>query len=527
LLEAAPVLNRPHIVLHAFETVSTPECHVLRGKVLRIVNASAIGNDMESEIFDVLIIGAGLSGIDAAYRLQTECPSKTFAILEARESIGGTWDLFRYPGIRSDSDVETLGFPFKPWVKEKSIADGPAIRDYIKSTAAEFGIDQKIRFGMRVEEARWNSQESLWELSCVNLRGERQTVRSRFVYSCTGYYSYAEAYQPQFSQIEKFKGTLIHPQFWPQSFDPTDKTIVVIGSGATAITLVPSLSEKAKSVTMLQRSPTYVVSRPAIDPVTQKMKALLPRSLAHRLVRLKNILYGISVYQYAKKKPDTTRLIITKMAKKELPASIDVSKHFNPRYQPWDQRLCLAPDGDFFAALRSGKANVATDEIEKFEENGIRLRTGQFLEADAVVTATGLKLQLVGGMKLYRDNAEIDLSQKFSYKGVLLSDVPNFAIALGYTNASWTLKCDLSAQYVCRLLNYMDSRGYKVVSPYVSDSNMRSESLIDLSSNYIKRSEKILPKQGSRKPWKLHQNFFWDWFELNVSRVNDGNLKFN
>jgi monooxygenase len=479
-----------------------------------------------SEKLDVLIIGAGLSGIDTAYRLQTECSGKTYAILEGRNSLGGTWDLFQYPGIRSDSDVETLGFPFRPWVKEKSIADGPAILQYIKDTAREFSIDQKIRYGWTAVEATWQSSKAIWLVSCKGPEDQLHYIRCRFLYCCTGYYNYAQAYQPVFPGVGSFKGTLIHPQFWPSTFDPTGKTIIIVGSGATAITLLPALAEKAKCVTLLQRSPTYVASRPAIDPISQRIRAWLPKGTAHRLVRLKNILYGISVYRFAKRQPTKIKRILMGIAKKELPPEIDVEKHFHPRYNPWDQRLCLAPDGDFFAAIRSRKARIETDEIECIEANGIRLRSGPLLEADTIVSATGLQLQLIGGMRLYKDSVEINLSEHFNYKGIMMSNLPNFAVAMGYTNASWTLKCDLSARYICRLLNYMDAHGYRSAYPNVSNSSLRAERLLDLSSNYIKRSEGILPKQGDKKPWRLNQNYFLDYLELQWSAMDDGTLTF-
>ena len=476
---------------------------------------------------DVLIIGAGLSGIDAAYHIQTKCRGRSYAILEARKRIGGTWDLFRYPGIRSDSDVETLGFPFRKWTGERSIADGPAIRDYIESTAREFGIYEKIRFGTKAVEARWSTPDALWTVEIETDDGERSTIGCRFLYACTGYYSYSEGHHPTWPGQERFRGEIIHPQFWPETFETTNKRIVVIGSGATAVTLVPSLAEKAKSVTMLQRSPTYIVSRPAIDPWSKLIRKYLPGFLANPAVRLKNILYGIFVYQHARRKPDSTRAIILHLAKKELPRGFDMKKHLNPRYNPWDQRLCLAPDGDFFRSIREGKADIVTDEIESFTEQGLRLKSGQELPADVCVTATGLKLQLVGGMQLVSDGEPVDLSQRYSYKGAMISDLPNFAISIGYTNASWTLKCDLTARYVCRLLNHMAAKGLAVVRPTVSGGTIESEGLLDLTSGYVQRSLASLPKQGKRKPWKLYQNYFRDWFSLGFGRIDDGVLEFS
>jgi monooxygenase len=482
---------------------------------------------MQNQILDVVIVGAGLSGIDAAYHIQSKCPDRSYVIVDGRERIGGTWDLFRYPGVRSDSDIETLGFPFKKWTHDKSIADGATIRDYIEDAAREFGIYEKIRFGSKVVDARWSSAESLWTLTLAEANGAESQLACRFLYNCTGYYNYAEGYQPEWKGMDRFQGKIIHPQFWPESYNGNAEDVVVIGSGATAITLVPNLAKHAKSVTMLQRSPTFVVARPSIDAMSLKIKSILPKSWAFQAVRLKNIIYSMFVFQYAKRKPDSTRGAIMALARRDLPKGYDVKKHFNPKYNPWDQRLCLAPDGDFFKALHSPSTCVVTDEIESFRENGIQLKSGDFLPADTVVSATGLKILLVGGMKIFLDDRPLDFSQKLSYKGTFLSDVPNFAIALGYTNASWTLKCDLSARYVCRLFNYMAKHQYLVAVPKLDDPSIKVENLLNLSSNYVKRSEANLPKQGDKKPWRLNQNYLLDWFALKYTSVNDGTMKFS
>jgi monooxygenase len=476
---------------------------------------------------DVVIVGAGLSGIGAAYHLMTLCPSKTFVILEARKEMGGTWDLFRYPGVRSDSDMFTLGYRFRPWREAKAIADGPSILRYIRETAKQYGIDRKIRYSHRVTGAAWSSVEGRWHV--ISTLGGLKTVRfsAKFLYMCSGYYDYAEGYMPGWPGMERFAGQIVHPQKWPEDLEYQGKRIVVIGSGATAVTLVPALAEKAACVTMLQRSPTYIVARPSEDFIANGLRRIVPSGLAYALVRWKNVLLQLYFYNLARRKPAKTKKGILRLAQKDLGPEYDVEKHFSPRYNPWDQRLCLIPDADLFSAIRSGKAAVVTDEIETFTETGLRLKSGEELPADIIVTATGLKLQLLGGMKLEVDGQQVTPAGVMTYRGMMYSDIPNFATTFGYTNASWTLKADLIAEYVCRLLNYMDARGYDYCTPRRRDPSVVEEPAIDFSSGYIQRANDILPKQGSKKPWKLHQNYARDLLDLRFSAINDGTLEFS
>ncbi len=478
------------------------------------------------ERLDVLIVGAGLSGIDAAYRIQTSLPAKSFAILEGRESLGGTWDLFRYPGIRSDSDMFTLGFPFRPWKDAKAIADGSSILQYLKDTAREFGIDRKIRYGLKVTRASWSSRDALWTVEAEGSGGRRETVECRFLYMCSGYYDYDEGYTPSWNGVDRFKGRLVHPQKWPKDLDCLGKRVVVIGSGATAVTLVPSLAQEAAKVTMLQRSPTYIVSIPAKDAVADFLRAILPAALAHWLVRWKNILLGLLFYNLARWRPDQTRKKILEMVRRELGPGYDADQHFSPRYNPWDQRLCIVPDSDLFRAIKAGKVEVATDEIETFTEDGLRLKSGRDLAADIIVTATGLKLKMLGGMKILIDGAAPDLGRTLTYKGAMYSDIPNFASAFGYTNASWTLKSDLTAGFVCRVLAHMDERALDFCVPRKRDAEVEERPLVDFSSGYFKRAGDSLPKQGSKKPWRLHQNYALDTLALKFGAIEDGALEF-
>jgi len=472
---------------------------------------------------DVLIVGAGLSGIDAAYRLQTECPDKTYAIVEARDAIGGTWDLFRYPGIRSDSDMSTLGFPFEPWDSDVSIADGESIRRYIQDTAAKYGIDRSIRFGHRVTKADWCSESSRWTVTCAT-DGTEQVFTCRFLYACSGYYDYQAGYLPSFPHVEDYQGLRVHPQHWPEDLDITGKRIVVIGSGATAITLVPSLVEDAEHVTMLQRSPTFVVNLPRIDAMAGKLRRYLPKRTAGSLTRWKNIALSMYFYQYARRRPDDTRSKLLHFAQKQLGSGVDAATHFNPSYKPWDQRLCIAPGGDLFRALRKGQASIVTDHIERFTPTGIRTRSGQDIEADIVVTATGLVIQLFGGASLSVDGEPVNTADKLIYKGMMLDGVPNFAFAFGYTNASWTLKCDLTAQYVCRLLKRMDKRGANVCLPERGES-VEPELMVDLDAGYIQRARGVMPQQGSEAPWRVHQNYILDLAATRLSRIEDGTMR--
>lgn len=482
---------------------------------------------MSSEHFDVIVVGAGLSGIGAGYHLQTNCASKSYVILEGRTCIGGTWDLFRYPGVRSDSDMYTLGYSFKPWTDPKAIADGPAILEYVRETAREHGIDRKIRFQHRVVSASWSSAGARWTVQAE--RGpEREAIRltCNFLFMCSGYYRYDAGYRPDFPGEQRFAGRIVHPQKWTEDIDYAGKRVVVIGSGATAVTLVPELAKQAAHVTMLQRSPTYVVSRPSEDPVAHRLRKYLPEMLAYRIVRWKNVLRGMYIYRLCKRDPERIKKLIVGGVRMELGPDYDVEKHFTPRYKPWDQRVCLVPDSDMFKAIRAGRAAVVTDQIETFTEKGIALKGGETLEADLIVTATGLNLQPVGGLQLSVDGKPVVLSSTMSYKGMMYSDVPNLASAVGYTNASWTLKCDLTCEYVCRLLNLMDAKGYRQATPRRTDPQISTEPWVDFSSSYVRRSEHLFPKQGSRRPWRLHQNYALDILALHFGKLEDGTMEY-
>ncbi|MFT4970009.1 MAG: monooxygenase [Chitinophagales bacterium] len=475
-------------------------------------------------ITDVIIVGAGLSGIDAGYRIQTDCPSLSYTIFEGRKAIGGTWDLFKYPGIRSDSDMYTLGFPFYPWKNPKAIADGPSILSYIKETASHFGIDKKIQFNHRVKHASWSDEKALWTLQIEN-EGSVKEFQCKFLFMTTGYYNYEAGYSPSFAQSDQFKGPIIHPQFWDESLDYTDKKIVVIGSGATAVTLVPELAKKAKKVTMLQRSPSYIMALPSEDLIANFLNKYLPSKPAYQLIKWKNVLLSMFLFQYSQRWPESMKKFIMKGVHRGLKTE-ELDKHFQPTYKPWDQRLCLVPDGDFFKAIRRGDADVVTDHIKEFTPNGINLVSGESLEADIIISATGLKLQLLGGMTVEVNNEKIEPNTLHSYKGVMFSDVPNFAFAVGYTNASWTLKCDLNCQFVTRMLNFMKENDKTVVVPRFDDTKYGSEPLLDFDAGYVKRALDHLPKQGSEKPWKVHQNYIKDTISLKLDKINNTNLEF-
>ncbi len=481
---------------------------------------------MAVEHFEVVIVGAGLSGIGAAYHLQTECPGKSFAILEGRDVIGGTWDLFRYPGIRSDSDMYTLGYRFKPWVQAKAIADGPSIRTYVRETAAENGIDRHIRFRHQVKRAAWSSADARWTVE-AEVGPEKQLARftCNFLFMCSGYYDYAEGHDPDFAGRESFAGKIVHPQFWPNDLDYKGKKVVVIGSGATAVTLVPEMARDAAHVTMLQRSPTYVVSRPAEDAMANWLRARLPSKLAYAITRWRNVLFGMFFFNLARKNPDKTKERLIDMVRQELGPDYDVTTHFTPRYNPWDQRLCLVPDSDLFRAIKEDRASVVTDQIERFTPKGILLKSGRELEADIIVTATGLKLQLLSGLQVSVDGVAKNMSKTMSYKGMMYSDVPNLASSFGYTNASWTLKCDLTCEYVCRLINYMDRKGYQIATP-ARDPQVEEMPWLDFSSGYVQRARDVLPKQGATKPWRLYQNYALDLVALRYGAVDDGTMQF-
>jgi monooxygenase len=477
--------------------------------------------------FDVLIVGAGLSGIGAACHLEMRCPGKTYTILEGRPSSGGTWDLFRYPGIRSDSDMYTLGYSFRPWTNPKAIADGPSILSYVRETAEAYGVDRKIRYQHRVEGARWSSRDARWTVQARDLAsGQTVELTCGFLYVCAGYYDYDEGYTPEFAGRERFRGRIIHPQKWPTDLDLDGKRVVVIGSGATAVTLVPELAKQAAHVTMLQRSPTYMISAPEGDRIANWLRARLPSKAAYGLTRLKNVTLGMAFFAYCRRFPEHARSLIVKGARLQLKDKVPVEPHFTPSYKPWDQRLCLVRDGDLFAALRKGRASVVTDHIETFTEKGLRLRSGAELEADVIVTATGLKLKFLGGLALEVDGRRVESSQVMIYRGMMCSDVPNMAFAIGYTNASWTLKCDLVAEYVCRLLNYMDRKGYTSCLPHNDDPAVQAVPLMDFSSGYVQRSIDQFPRQGTHLPWKLWQNYALDRVTLKRARIDDGVLRF-
>lgn len=476
---------------------------------------------------DVLVVGAGLSGIDAGYHLQTQCPRLSYAILEAREAIGGTWNLFRYPGIRSDSDMFTLGYPFRPWNGGKAIADGASICRYIEDTAREFGIDQKIRFGHRVERASWSSETGLWTLEARRKdSGEVVRLTSRYLLMCSGYYDYAAGFLPDFPNMDRFKGRLIHPQKWPEDLDVRGKRVIVIGSGATAVTLVPALATDAASVIMLQRSPSYVASLPNREALLPWL-AWLPGDLALRVIRWKNVLFSLALYKYCRHFPERARRFLIGSVRQQLGPDFDVATHFTPSYDPWDQRLCLAPDADFFRAIREGRASVVTDHIESFTESGLRLKSGAELAADIIVTATGLRVQMLGGAQLQVDGRRVALNEATTYKGAMFSDVPNFAVALGYTNASWTLKTDLVCEWFCRVLGHMERRGYRVCCPRLPEGGIEHEPLVDLSSGYVQRAIADLPRQGARVPWRIHQNYLLDLLNFRYGPLEDGVLQFS
>jgi cation diffusion facilitator CzcD-associated flavoprotein CzcO len=484
--------------------------------------AVAEGVAMETDHVDVLIVGAGLSGIGAACHLQKHCPHKTFAILEAREALGGTWDLFRYPGIRSDSDMFTLGYSFRPWDAARAIADGPSILQYIRDTAREHGVEERIRFGHRVLHAAWSTVEARWTVEAERIgTGETVTVTCGFLYACTGYYRYDEGYTPQFQGIESFRGSIVHPQHWDESLDCAGKRVVVIGSGSTAVTLVPSLAEHAEHVTMLQRSPSYIVALPALDPIAGALRRVLPAKIAYAILRWKNARLMMLNFKLSRRAPKLMRRLIRSGVARRLPAGYDIDTHFNPSYEPWDQRLCLAPDGDLFDAVSDGRASVTTEEIESFTESGLKLSSGEELPADIIITATGLNLLALGGLQLAIDGVEVELSRTVAYKGAMLCGVPNLAMTFGYTNASWTLKADLVATYVCRLLTYMDEHGHATCTPQPPDPSLPTEPFLDLNSGYVLRSIDLLPRQGTGAPWRLHQNYFADRPVLKRGPVDD------
>jgi monooxygenase len=480
---------------------------------------------MTPEHFDVLIVGAGLSGIGAAYHLQKSCPTKRYAILEGRETSGGTWDLFRYPGVRSDSDMYTLGYSFAPWRQAKAIADGPNILKYVRQTADENGIEQKIRYSNIVKRASWSSEQACWTVD-VEYQNELRQYTCNFLLMCAGYYKYSEGYTPVFPGFENFKGKVVHPQKWTSDIAYAGKRVVVIGSGATAVTLVPELAKEAAHVTMLQRSPTFVVSRPSIDPIADKLRRWLPAKVAYGLVRWKNVLYGMYIFKMSRKYPSKVKDVLLAQVREEMGPNYDIEKHFTPRYNPWEQRLCLVPDSDLFKALKSEKAAIVTDQIERFTATGIKLASGEELTADLIVTATGLHLEMLGGLEVTVDSKKIDFSKTLAYKGLMYSGVPNMASVFGYTNASWTLKADLTSHYVCRLLKHMDSTGARYCLPQMPGGEVAALPWVDFSSGYFQRSKDVLPKQGSTHPWKLYQNYVLDIVSLRFRSVRDSAMEF-
>jgi len=481
-----------------------------------------------TEHFDVLIVGAGLSGVGAAHHIQSAFPHRSYLIIEARDAIGGTWDLFRYPGVRSDSDMQTLGYRFRPWTQAKAIAAGPSILSYVRDTAEDAGIDRHVRFGYRVVRAAWSSETARWTIDAESTHdAEPLQFTASFLYNCSGYYNYDAGHTPAFPGIENFGGTVVHPQHWPQDLDYTGKNIVVIGSGATAVTLVPALAERAAHVTMLQRSPTYIISLPTQDSVANGLRRVIGDRRGYTATRWKNVAIGTLIYRLSRSRPDTLKSLIRKAAVRRLPEGFDVDTHFAPSYKPWDQRLCVAPDGDLFTSIRHGKASVVTDRIEEFTKEGLRLASGTELDADVIVTATGLSLLVFGGIRLTVDGREVEVPQTMAYKGMMLSGVPNFAFTIGYTNASWTLKADLVGEYVVRLLRYLDDNDYAQCVPINDDPEVTERPLLDFDAGYVLRSIHEFPKAGSRPPWQLGMSYAHDLVKLRYGRIDDGALKFS
>jgi len=482
---------------------------------------------MSTEHVDVLIVGAGISGIGAAYRLQERCPRKTVAILEGRGAIGGTWDLFRFPGIRSDSDMYTLCYPFRPWTGSQMIVDGTSIRQYVEETAREYGIDRRIRFNRRVVRASWSSSDARWTVEIERGdTGETEGMTCGFLFTCTGYYRYDEGYTPGFPGIERFNGEVVHPQFWAGDVDHDGKRVVVIGSGATAVTLVPALAERAANVTMLQRSPSYVFPFPAADPLVGLLGRVLPSRLAYSIVRWRNVKIQTVLWGLSRRRPALMRRLLRRLAERRLPPGYDVDTHFNPRYDPWDERLCIAADGDLFAAISAGRVSVVTDRIETFTETGIVLSSGRELEAEMVVTATGLNLQPLGGIQLSVDGRDVVLPETLAYRGAMISEVPNMAFAFGYVNQSWTLGADLTARQVCRLLNYMDERGYDRCTPRNVQRLAGSAPFLELSSGYVRRGVDQFPRQALRDPWYRPQDYPRDRRTVMRAPLDDPALEF-
>ncbi len=491
-----------------------------------VTELAAVLPERETEHVDVVIVGAGLSGIGAAYHLQRALPGKSYAILESREALGGTWDLFRYPGIRSDSDLHTFGYAFKPWTDEKAIADGPAILDYIRETARENGIEEKIRFGQRVTRAEWSSAQAQWTVHAQRAdTGEEVRITCSWLFGATGYYRYEHGYQPAFEDSERFRGQIVHPQHWPEGLDYAGKRVVVIGSGATAVTLVPAMTDQAAHVTMLQRSPTYVISLPEKDVIANFLGRVMAPQRAYAITRRKNIWLQKTIYSLSQSRPQLVKRLLRRGLERQLPAGYDIDRHFTPSYNPWDQRLCAVPDGDLFAAISAGRASVATERIEKFTEQGIRLASGEELPADIIVTATGLDLVALGDIELVVDGERIAVPEKLVYKSAMLSDVPNMTFVFGYTNASWTLKLDLVCEYACRLMAHLDRDGYASCTP-VADPTMPTRPFLDFGAGYVKRALHRFPKQGTYGPWKVKMSYAQDLEVMRDGPLDDGELVF-
>ena len=474
---------------------------------------------------DVIVVGAGISGIAAGYNLKKTCADKSFSILEGRKNLGGTWDLFKYPGIRSDSDMHTLGFRFKPWIHDKSIADGPSILEYLNETVDENNLRENILLNHKVKSANWNSKKSLWEL-VVQENDSKVNMTCNFLFLCGGYFSYTKPHMPSFKNYEKFEGQIIHPQFWNEEVDYSNKKIIVIGSGATAITLVPSIAEKAEHVVMLQRSPSYVISRPSEDAINKFLRKFLPIKITYFLIRWKNILWQSYTFFLARKFPERIKKTILDLLRVELGDDYDIEKHFSPSYKPWDQRMCLVPDSDLFKAIKKNKASVVTDQISQFISDGILLESGKKISADIIVTATGIELNSLNDINVTLDNVKINANERLTYKGMMLSGVPNFALSFGYVNASWTLRADLTCEYVCRLLKLMDKKSVDCCVPLDDKAAYGDDDLIDFTSGYVQRGLHLMPKQGNKAPWKNYQNYLKDIFAVRLFSIKDSNLNF-
>ena len=474
---------------------------------------------------DVIVVGAGISGIAAGYNLKKSCQNKSFAILEARENIGGTWDLFKYPGIRSDSDMHTLGFRFKPWIHDKSIADGPSILEYLNETIDEYKLRNDILLNHKIKSANWNSDQSKWEL-VVEENNHTKNMTCNFLFLCGGYYSYTKPHMPSFKNEENFEGDIVHPQFWNEEIDYANKKIAVIGSGATAITIVPAIAEIAEHVTMIQRSPTYVVSGPSEDKINKFLRKILPTKITYFLIRWKNILWQSFTFSMARKYPERTKNKILELIREELGPDFDIEKHFTPTYKPWDQRICLVPDSDLFNSIKNKKASIVTETIKEFQSEGIMLDSGQKIEADIIITATGIELNSFNDINVTIDDEKVHPNERLTYKGMMLSGVPNFAVSFGYVNASWTLRADLTCEYVCRLINLMDKKGVLCCVPINDESAHGDDKLIDFTSGYFKRGLHMMPKQGNKAPWKNYQNYLRDIFAVRLFSIKDSNLNF-